>query len=222
MSKNAVQISPSIATGDLMRLGEEAHALEKAGADSIHFDVMDGHYVPLLTLGVPLIEQMKKVTKLPLDVHIMVTNPDQVFETYLDAGADVLTFHIEMALHAHRLCAKIRERGRKAGVSFSPATHWRDAEFLLPFVDQVTVMSVNPGYSRQTHIPEMKKKVKELNEFRQKNGLKFDIQVDGGVSKSNARTLVEAGATILVAGGAIFNESDYAAAISGIRAAATA
>lgn len=216
----AVRIAPSIAAGDLMRLADEVARLEKAGADMIHFDVMDGHFVPLLTLGVPILEQMRKITKLPLDVHIMVTNPDAVFESYLDAGADTLAFHIETALQAHRICARIRERGRRAAVSLSPATHWRELEYLLPFVDQVTVMSVNPGYSRQAHIPEMQKKIRELAELKAKMGLSFDILVDGGVGKQNAAAIAKAGATILVAGGAIFNESDYAAAISGLRAAA--
>lgn len=215
--KKSIQIAPSIATGDLMNLGSEVKRLEQAGADLIHFDVMDGHYVPLLTLGVPIIAQMKKATKLPLDVHIMVTNPDAVFETYLDAGADALTFHIETALHAHRICAKIRERGVRAGISLSPATHWHEVEFLLPYVDQVTVMAVNPGYSRQAHIASMKQKVEELATHRKNQKLAFDIEVDGGVSKDNIGSLVSAGATILVAGGAIFNNSDYAAAIAELR-----
>ena len=212
-----VQISPSIATGNLMRLGDEVQKLEQAGADSIHFDVMDGHYVPLLTIGVPFLEQMRKITKLPLDVHIMVTNPDEVFEDYLNAGANTLSFHAEVARHPHRMCAKIRELGARAGVALNPGTHWRDIEFLLPTLDQVTVMTVNPGYSRQAHIPEMHAKISELAQFCKQKNYAIDIQVDGGVNPSNAGLLVKLGATVLVAGGAVFNNSDYGAAIAALR-----
>lgn len=218
--RNSVQISPSIAAGNLMRLADEVKKLEDGGADSIHFDVMDGHFVPLLTIGVPFLEQMRKITQLHLDVHIMVTNPDSVFEHYLDAGADTLTFHIETALHAHRLCAKIRERGKRAGISLNPATHWRAVEFVLPLVDQITIMAVNPGFSRQSHIPTMQRKVAELAAYCKEQGLTPDIQVDGGVNPDNAGILARAGANILVAGGAVFNHLDYGAAIAGLKKAA--
>lgn len=213
----SIKIMPSIATGDLMNLEAEVRKLETAKVDAIHFDVMDGHFVPLLTLGVPLIEQMKKITQLPLDVHIMVTNPDAVFESYIAAGTDTLTFHIEAALHAHRICAKVREAGRRVGIALNPSTHWRDIEFLLPFVDMVDVMAVNPGYSRQAHIPEMLKKVKQIAEYRTVHDLNFEIQVDGGVSTQNIGSLAEAGANIFVAGGAIFSHSDYGAAVQALR-----
>jgi ribulose-phosphate 3-epimerase len=213
-------ISPSIATGDLMRLAEEIKKLELAGADQIHVDCMDGHFVPFLTIGVPVLEQMRKITQLPLDVHIMVNNTDAVFEHYLAAGADTLTFQIETATHAHRICAKIREKGKRAGVALNPSTHWRDIEYLLPSLDQVTVMAVNPGFSRQAHIPSMARKVKEIAEFCTKAGLRVDIQVDGGVNTENARELFTSGARNLVAGGAVFNHEDYAQAIFSLRNAA--
>ncbi len=220
MTPRTVQISPSIAAGNLMRLEDEVRALEKSGADSIHFDCMDGHFVPLLTIGVPFLEQMRALTRMHLDVHIMVTNPDAVYEQYLDAGADTLSFHPEVALHAHRMCTAIRERGKRAGVALNPSTPWRSVEWLLPYLDQVTIMAVNPGYSRQAHIPEMALKARELSEHCRARGLKVDIQVDGGVNPGNARHLVENGATVLVAGGAVMGKPDYAAAVSAIRSAA--
>lgn len=216
-----VQISPSIAAGNLMRLEDEVRRLESGKADSIHFDCMDGHFVPLLTIGVPFLEQMRAVTRLHLDVHIMVTNPDAVFEDYLNAGADTLTFHPEVAVHAHRLCVKIRDAGKRAGVALNPATHWKTIEYLLPVLDQVTVMTVNPGFSRQPHLPEMHGKIEELSAHIRARGLRVDIQVDGGVNAENAAALVSKGATVLVAGGAVFNHPDYGAAIMALRTAAT-
>jgi ribulose-phosphate 3-epimerase len=210
-----------LAAGNLLRLEDEIRALERAGADGIHFDCMDGHYVPLLTIGVPVLEQARKATALHLDVHIMVSNPDAVFEAYLEAGADTLSFHPEVALHAHRMLGAIRQRGRRAGLALNPGTSWRAVEALLPFVDQVTVMAVNPGYSRQVHIPEMADKVRDLATHARNQGLRFDIQVDGGVNAGNAARLVAHGATVLVAGGAVMGTPDYAAAIGALRAERT-
>ncbi|MCA2961484.1 MAG: ribulose-phosphate 3-epimerase [Silvanigrellales bacterium] len=214
----AVRIQPSIAAGNLLRLEDEVRALEKGGADGIHFDCMDGHFVPLLTIGVPFLEQMRACTRLHLDVHIMVTNPDAVFEQYLAAGADTLTFHPEVALHAHRLCTAIRARGKRAGLALNPGTSWRFVESLLPFVDQITIMAVNPGFSRQAHIPEMAEKVRELASHAKAKNLVFDIQVDGGVNEGNAALLAQHGATVLVAGGAVLGKPDYGAAIRALRA----
>lgn len=215
MSK--VHISASIATGNLMNLEAEVKKLEASGVDSIHFDCMDGHFVPLLTIGVPVLEQMRKITKLHLNVHIMVTNPDTVFETYLDAGADTLTIPAESMLHGHKVCQKIKSLGKRAGVALNPSTSWRTIEYLLPHLDQVTVMAVNPGYSRQEHIASMKMKVQDLSEYIKKNNLKVDIEVDGGVNPKNAPELIAAGASILVAGGSIFNHQDYKAAVTALR-----
>ena len=212
-----LKVSPSIAAGNLMNLEAEVRKLELSGADSIHFDVMDGHFVPLLTLGIPLIEQMRKITLMPLDVHIMVSNPDMVFQDYLNAGADILTFHIESTPHAHRLCTKIKDFGKKAGVALNPATHWKDVEFLLTEIHQVTVMTVNPGFSRQPHLNLVHKKIEELSAYRKQNGLSFEIQVDGGVHHENAATLKALGVDTVVAGGAIFNFSDYKEAVDRIK-----
>lgn len=217
MAKKSLKVFPSIAAGNLMRLEDEVRKLEASGADGIHFDVMDGHFVPLLTIGIPFIEQMRKITKANLDVHIMVSNPDQVYEDYLNAGADTLCFHPEVALHSHRLCTKIREKGKKAGVALNPATHWNTIEYLLPCVDLVTVMAVDPGFSRQKHLPIVHKKIAELAAFRKANNLAFEIQVDGGVNAENAFVLVNLGVDSVVAGGAVFNHEDYQEAILKIK-----
>ena len=202
-------IAPSLATGDLLNLEEEVRALEQAGAKSLHFDIMDGHFVPLLTIGVPVLEQMRKITSLNLDVHIMITNPDETFERYLDAGADTLTFHFEAARHAHRIVAAIQERNKKAGISINPGTPWQSLKALLPLVDQVTVMGVNPGFSRQKHIPHTKQTIQEINNFCGEKGLHdLVIQVDGGVSDQNIAALYAAGATNFVAGGYVFGNPD--------------
>lgn len=211
-----LKVSPSIAAGNLMRLEDEVKKLETSGAYSIHFDVMDGHFVPLLTIGVPFVEQMRKITDMHLDVHIMVTNPDDVYQDYLNAGADTLSFHIECAKHAHRLCNKIKENNKRAGVVLNPSTHWKDVEYLLYEIDQVTVMAVNPGFSRQSHLSFVHTKIEEISKFRIKNNLKFDIQVDGGVSHENAPILKKIGVDIVVAGGSVFNYDDYKKAIERI------
>ncbi len=217
LSKDFVKICPSIAAGDLMNLSREVQRLEEGGADAIHFDVMDGHFVPLLTIGVPFVEQMKKITSLPLDVHIMVSNPDNVFQNYIDAGADILTFHAETAKHAHRIINSVHKSNAKCGLALNPGTHWRDIEFLLSEVDQVTIMAVNPGFSRQKHLAFVHEKIKQLAEFRLSKALSFCIQVDGGVTKENIRALVELGASVFVAGGAVFNELDYGVAIQQLK-----
>lgn len=220
--KKEIKVSPSIAAANLMKLEEEVKKLETSGADSIHFDVMDGHFVPLLTIGVPFIEQMRKVTKMLIDVHIMVTNPDQVFQDYIDAGADVLSFHQETALHPHRICMKIKESGKKAGIALNPSTHWNTIEYLLPILDQVTIMSVNPGFSRQNHLSIVHKKISELSKYRKENNLYFDIMVDGGVNSDNVKILKQLGTDIIVAGRAVFNYENYAEAIQKIKKASIA
>ncbi len=212
-----LKVSPSIAAGNLMRLEEEVRKLEVSGADSIHFDVMDGHFVPLLTIGIPFIEQMRKITQMHLDVHIMVSNPDYVFQDYLNAGADTLSFHIECVQHAHRICAKIKDAGKRAGVVLNPSTHWKDIEYLLTDIDQITIMAVNPGFSRQSHLTFVHKKIKELSLYREQNNLKFEIQVDGGVTHENSGLLYNLGTDIVVAGGAVFNFTDYKAAVEKIK-----
>jgi ribulose-phosphate 3-epimerase len=216
-----IKIAPSIAAGRLLHLADEVKNLEKAQVDAIHFDVMDGHFVPLLTIGVPFLEQMRSVTSLHLDVHIMVTNPDDVLDDYLNAGADTLSFHIEAARHAHRLCSKIKQAGKRAGIALNPSTHWQNIEFLLPEIDQVTIMTVNPGYSRQSHLTSMHNKIRDFANFCRAQNYAIDICVDGGVNLSNAGTLAQLGATMLVAGGAVFNGGSTVDAVQALRKAAS-
>jgi len=218
MSKNekekTLKVFPSIAAGNLMHIEHEVRKIELSGADGLHFDAMDGHFVPLLTIGIPLLEQIRKITSMHIDVHIMVSNPDQVFLDYVHAGADTLCFHIEATVHAHKICAKIKEKGKRAGVALNPATHWHDIEYLLADVDLVTVMAVNPGFSHQHHLPLVHKKIKELAKFRSANGLGFEIQVDGGVNPENVALLKSLGVDSVVAGGAIFKHKDYSHAVA--------
>jgi len=216
-----IKIAPSLAAGRLLYLGDEIKKLEEAGVDAVHFDVMDGHFVPLLTIGVPFLEQVRAVTNLHLDVHIMVTNPDDVLDDYLNAGADTLSFHIEAARHAHRLCARIKQAGRRAGIALNPATHWQNIEFLLPELDQVTIMTVNPGYSRQQHLTSMHSKIREFANFCRAENYAIDICVDGGVNLGNAGTLAQLGANMLVAGGAVFNGGNMVDAVQALRKAAS-
>lgn len=215
-----IKIAPSLAAGRLLHLGDEIKKLEEAGVDAVHFDVMDGHFVPLLTIGVPFLQQVRAVTNLHLDVHIMVTNPDDVLDDYLNAGADTLSFHIEAARHAHRLCTRIKQAGRRAGIALNPATHWQNIEFLLPELDQVTIMTVNPGYSRQQHLTSMHSKIREFANFCRAENYAIDICIDGGVNLGNAGTLAQLGANMLVAGGAVFNGENMVDAVQALRKAA--
>lgn len=221
MTRLPPEIAPSIAAGNLMRLEDEVRRLETARVAAIHFDIMDGHFVPLLTIGVPILEQMRAITPMHLDVHIMVTNPDHAAVHYLTAGADTLTFPYESALHSHRLISQIREAGVRAGIAINPGTPWELLKPVLPSLDQVTVMGVNPGYSRQAHIPYTIEKVKDIFEYCAENNLgHVKIQVDGGVNTSNIAGLYRAGATQFVAGGAVMGSNDYTLSVQQLQSAA--
>jgi ribulose-phosphate 3-epimerase len=215
----SIRIAPSLAAGNLLRLEEEIRRLEGSTADMIHLDMMDGHFVPHLTIGVPIVEHVRRATTMHLDVHIMVTNPDAVFDDYLEAGADTLTFHIEAAKHAHRICQKIRSAGKRSGIALNPATHWHDVRFLLPVIDQVTLMTVNPGFSRQAHLDEVHPKLAELSQYCRQHFPNIEIQIDGGVAVANAGRLAQLGATNLVAGGAVMGKPDYHIAVTELRRA---
>lgn len=213
-------IAPSILSADFARLAEEVAAVERAGADLLHVDVMDGHFVPNLTVGPPIVESLKKVTKLPLDVHLMMTNADAFIQEFAEAGADYLTVHVEACPHLHRTIQSIKERGVKAGVTLNPATPLQWLEEILPDVDLVLVMSVNPGFGGQKFIPSALRKIKAARAMLNHINSSALLEVDGGVKVENARQIVEAGATALVAGSAIFCHPDYAATIAALRGAA--
>lgn len=215
-----VLIAPSILSADFARLAEEIAAVEQAGADLLHVDVMDGHFVPNLTVGPPIVESLKKVTKLPLDVHLMITNADAFIPDFVDAGADYLTVHVEACPHLHRTIQSIKERGIKAGVTLNPATPISSLQDILGDVDLVLIMSVNPGFGGQKFIPSVLKKIADARAMLDRINSHALLEVDGGVKVENAQEIVAAGATTLVAGSAIFSQRDYKATIAALRAAA--
>lgn len=215
-----IQIAPSILSSDFARLADEVAAVERAGADLLHVDVMDGHFVPNLTVGPPIVESLKKVTKLPLDVHLMITNADAFIPEFVKAGADYLTVHVEACPHLHRTIQSIKELGVKAGVTLNPATPISSLQEILGDVDLVLIMSVNPGFGGQSFIPSVLKKIAEARRMLDQIKSQALLEVDGGVKAENAREIVAAGATVLVAGSAIFSQRDYPAAIAAMRAAA--
>jgi ribulose-phosphate 3-epimerase len=212
-----VKIAPSILSADFARLGEEIAAVEKAGADYIHIDVMDGHFVPNITIGPLIVEAIRPVTKLPLDVHLMIENPDQYIEAFAKAGADYITVHVEACRHLHRTIHHIKSFGIKAGVVLNPATPVNTLQHILKDIDMVLLMSVNPGFGGQKFIPEVLPKIKKVKEMADSIGKEIEIEIDGGVNSETAKLCVEAGANVLVAGSAIYDQEDYAAAISLIR-----
>ena len=215
-----ILIAPSILSADFARLAEEIAAVEEAGADLLHVDVMDGHFVPNLTVGPPIIESLKKVTKLPLDVHLMITNADAFIPDFVNAGADYLTVHVEACPHLHRTIQSIKERGIKAGVTLNPATPIFSLQDILGDVDLVLIMSVNPGFGGQKFIPSVLKKISDARAMLDRINSHALLEVDGGVKVENTQEIVAAGATTLVAGSAIFSQRDYKATIAALRAAA--
>jgi ribulose-phosphate 3-epimerase len=213
-----IKVAPSILSADFSRLAEEIKAVEAAGADLIHVDVMDGHFVPNITIGPLVVAAARKVTKLPLDVHLMIENPEFYIRDFARAGADYITVHAEAACHLHRLIQNIREQnGVRAAVSLNPATPLESLEYVLGDLDMVLIMSVNPGFGGQTFIPAALGKIRRLREMISNRGLKTEIEVDGGVKPENAAEIAGAGADILVAGSAVFGAGDYGAAIRAIR-----
>ena len=212
-------IAPSILSADFARLADEVAAVERAGADLLHVDVMDGHFVPNLTVGPPIVEALKKVTKLPLDVHLMITNADAFIQEFADAGADYLTVHVEACPHLHRTVQSIKERGVKAGVTLNPATPITSLHEILSDVDLVLIMSVNPGFGGQKFIPSALNKVAAARTMLDRIHSRALLEVDGGIKAENASQVIAAGATVLVAGSAIFSQQDYAGTIAALRAA---
>jgi len=214
-SSSKVLIAPSLLSADFARLGDEVREIEAAGADWLHIDVMDGHFVPNLTIGPLVVSALQPVTKLPLDCHLMVSRPEDWVDGFAKAGADVITVHAESTLHLDRLLHRIREQGCGVGVSINPATSLSAIEEVLDLVDLVLIMSVNPGFGGQKFIESSLSKIQRLAKVRGDRG--FLIQVDGGVNASNMGVLRKAGADVFVAGSAVFGEKDRARAISKLR-----
>jgi len=221
---SGVRIAPSILSSDFAHLADEIAAVEQAGADLLHVDVMDGHFVPNLTIGPPIVESIRKVTSLPLDCHLMITNPDDFIDEFAQAGANYITVHVETCPHLHRTIQFIKEKGLKAGVTLNPATSLVTIEAILPDVDLVLIMSVNPGFGGQRFIPGALDKIRRARALIDGTGLPILLEVDGGVKVDNAGAIVAAGADILVAGSAIFEAPgcDYKNTIARMREAAGA
>lgn len=214
---NAVKIAPSLLAADPLCFGSEVQSVEYAGADLHHVDVMDGHFVPNLSFGLPVVRALKKISKIPLDVHIMVANPDLVALDYVDAGADYLVFPIESSIHPHRLIHAIKAKGAKAGLAVNPGTSLTVLEPLLADLDLVNVMSVNPGFGGQSFIPGAVDRVASLRQMIDDCGSGALIEVDGGVNANTAQPLKEAGVDILVAGTYVYGASDRKSAIASLR-----
>ncbi|BCB96967.1 ribulose-phosphate 3-epimerase [Dissulfurispira thermophila] len=212
-----VKIAPSILSADFMRLGEEIKAAEAAGADMLHLDIMDGHFVPNITIGPAFVEAIRKISNIPLDVHLMIEEPDKFLRDFIKAGADYITVHIEASVHLHRTVQWIKESGVKAGVSLNPATPLWSLDHILSDIDMVLLMSVNPGFGGQEFIPCVLDKIRALRSLINERGLNVIIEVDGGIKPDNAKEVASAGADILVMGSAFFNSEDYSILIRRLR-----
>jgi ribulose-phosphate 3-epimerase len=212
-------IAPSILSADFGRLAEAVQMVEAAGADWIHVDVMDGHFVPNLTVGPPMVEALRKVTSLPLDVHLMMTNPDAFMVEFIEAGADILTVHVEACPHLHRTVQSIKERNVKAGVTLNPATSVTTLEEILNDIDVILVMSVNPGFGGQSFIPSCLDKIRRIRNMMTGVNSPALLEVDGGINVNNVASVIKAGANVLVAGSAIFGSANIPDTIRQMRTA---
>ncbi len=201
-------IAPSILSADFSKLGEEIKKVEEGGADMLHLDIMDGHFVPQITMGPPVVKSIRKITKLTLDVHLMVTNPDDNIDSFVKAGADMISFHFETAHTPFRTISKIKESGLKAGIALNPLTPISSVLDALPYIDFVLLMSVSPGYGGQSFIPSVLDKIKKMRTIIDRNGYKTLIEVDGGVKGDNLESLKKAGVDIFVAGSYIFKSEN--------------
>lgn len=212
-----MKISPSILSADFSRLGEEIQNIEKAGADYIHLDVMDGSFVPNITIGNEVVKNLRKKTALPFDVHLMINNPDNHIKAFADAGSDIITIHAEASIHLDRSLDLIKSFGKKAGVSIVPSTHEDVLDYVLEKLDLILVMTVNPGFGGQKFLSSQLRKIENLRKKIDKIGKKIELEVDGGINEETSKIVASAGADVLVSGSYIFGSSDYANAIKKLR-----
>ena len=219
--KNSALIAPSVLSADLLRLEQQIRIVERAGADWIHLDIMDGHFVPNITFGPVVVQAIRRCTKLPLDAHLMVEKPGRFLKNFREAGADRLTVHMESCPHLHRIVQQIRELGMRPGVTLNPSTPAAALKPILPYVDLILVMTVNPGFGGQKFITSMLGKIREINRMIKESNPAILLEVDGGVSADNAAQLVEAGARVLVAGNSIFGKPNIGQALRKLRKAAS-
>ena len=216
---NQIKISPSILSADFTRLADQVHEAEEAGVDYIHVDVMDGHFVPNITIGPLVVKALRPITKLPLDVHLMIENPEFYIEDFSKAGADIITVHQEATPHLHRTIQQIHDLGIKAGVSINPSTSVRTLDDIICDVDLILVMSVNPGFGGQSYIHSCTNKIRKVREMLDDRGVSVDLEVDGGVNVDTVNEVISAGANAFVAGSAIFNDKNSVAEnVSALRA----
>ena len=212
-----IKLAPSILSADFARLLEDVKKVEKAGCEYLHIDVMDGHFVPNITLGPAIVKSLRKDVNMVFDAHLMIENPDNYIKEFADAGCDIIVVHQEACTHLHRTIQNIKSHGVKAGVALNPATPIETIKYVLEDVDMVLLMSVNPGFGGQSYISVVTKKIKELRALIDEMGLDIDIEVDGGVKPSNISEVVNAGANVIVAGSAIFNAGDIDEAVKSLR-----
>jgi ribulose-phosphate 3-epimerase len=214
---NKIQIAPSILSCNFLELGKEIEDVEKAGADLIHIDVMDGHFVPNITIGPLIVEAIKKIASKPLDVHLMIDNPGAFVNDFAVKGADIITIHAEADSHLFRTLEVIKSSGKKAGVSLNPSTPLAFLDHVIHIVDLIVIMTVNPGFGGQAYIPSMEEKIRNTRKMIQKSGREIGLEVDGGLKADNAKKIVQAGGDILVMGTEIFHSKDYKKKIQEVR-----